>query len=546
MTRATSTPTSRRTWWITVAAAGLVAVACVALLFTSRAFQALPEPAPSVSPSADALAFERPDDWSAFRPSFHLTPGEHWINDPQRPFFAGGEWHLYYLYNADYPQGNGTEWYHATSDDLVSWQNQGVAIEKYRNGLGDILTGSAVVDTDGSAGFGRDAIVAIVTQQNDGVQRQSLFFSTDHGYSFEQFEGNPVMENPGVADWRDPKVLWDEANGQWVMVLAEGERLGFYVSQNLRSWRYVSDFARDGLGLLECPDLFEMTDAEGRRTWVLAASADGGAAGRTTGLAYWTGSWDGSSFAADVEEPLWLDDGADFYAAVTWDDPRDTESERLENRYALAWVSNWAYARNLPADDWQGGQLSLTRQLTLVDVDGRLTLRSRPVDAIDGYAGPSRAAHDVTIEPGTVTDLALQPNGAAYRLRVTLDVPESGELRLRLFDTGADAVTVGYDADRDVVFVNREGDTAAPDMPDEYREIRTTEPLDSGDTVELDMLVDSSSIEVFVNDGRTSLTTAIYPAQSLRIGVEAVGGGPIRLPSIRLEPIAVAQKDGLF
>ena len=107
------------------------------------------------------------------------------MNDPQRPFQLDGVWHYYYLYNADHPDGNGTEWYHATSTDLVHWREEGVAIEKYENGLGDILTGSAVVDTEGTAGFGEDAVVAIVTQQDDGVQRQSLFVSTDGGYRFE-------------------------------------------------------------------------------------------------------------------------------------------------------------------------------------------------------------------------------------------------------------------------------------------------------------------------------------------------------------------------
>lgn len=543
-----STSAGRRTRWIIVAAAGAAALALIvaAVMIATRPNTTEPQPTPSASSSAEALSFERPEDWSPYRPSFHLTPGEHWINDPQRPFFAGGEWHLYYLYNADYPDGNGTEWYHATSDDLVSWQNEGVAIEKYRNGLGDILTGSAVVDTEGTAGFGRGAVIALVTQQDDGVQRQSLFYSTDNGYSFQGYDGNPVMDNPGVVDWRDPKVVWDEANAQWVMVLAEGERLGFYVSPDLRSWRYVSDFARNDLGLLECADLFEMTDASGRRTWILAASADGAKSDRTTGLAYWTGSWDGSTFTADVDDPLWLDDGADFYAAVTWDDPRHSEAERLQSRFALGWINNWAYARDLPPEDWQGGALSVTRQLTLVEEAGRLVLRSQPVDAFVDYMGEARTAETITVEPGTVSDLALQPDDAAYRLQTTLEVPDSGEVRLRLFDTGATAVTVGYDADRDVVFVNRERDAAAAEMPEAYREIRTTAPLDSDDTLALDILVDHSSVEVFVGDGRASLTTAVYPAESARISVEAVGDAPVTLRDIRLAPIAVAQKDGLF
>ena len=146
------------------------------------------------------------------------------MNDPQRPILLDGVWHYYYLYNAGYPKENGTEWYHLTSTDLVHWKEEGVAITKYKNGLGDIETGSAVVDHDNSAGFGKGAVIAVMTQQDQGIQRQSLFYSTDNGYSFTAYSQNPVMENPGEPDWRDPKIIRDEAHGQWVMALAEGRQ----------------------------------------------------------------------------------------------------------------------------------------------------------------------------------------------------------------------------------------------------------------------------------------------------------------------------------
>ncbi|WP_282837925.1 glycoside hydrolase family 32 protein, partial [Microbacterium flavum] len=519
----------------------LIGAAVIAVLAFPRDNAPTPTPTtPTASPSPEALTFERPADWTTYRPSFHLTPDAHWINDPQRPFFAGGTWHLYYLYNADYPDGNGTEWYHATSDDLVTWHNEGVAIEKYRNGLGDILTGSAVVDETGSAGFGKGAIIAIVTQQDDGVQRQSLFYSTDDGYTFQGYDGNPIMDNPGVVDWRDPKIIRDETHDRWVMVLAEGERLGFYVSDDLRAWTYVSDYATDRWGLLECPDLFEMVDPQsGRRTWILAASADGTSEGRTTGLAYWTGDWDGERFTPDVDEPLWLDDGADFYAAVTWDDPRRGDAERLTERHALGWINNWAYARELPTDGWQGGALSVTRTLTLDEDGGRLMLRSRPVDTLRGLEGVQVSAPAQTIEPGAIAPLATQPDAVSYRLRVSIDREDAGSLRLRLGGSGAGDVTVGYDAERGVAFVDRAHDTLASQLPDAYRDVRTSDVL-SGDVLNLDILVDASSVEVFLGDG-SALTMAVYPASTALtapITVEAVDA-PVTVRSLSVAPIAV-------
>ncbi|WP_336626402.1 MULTISPECIES: glycoside hydrolase family 32 protein [unclassified Microbacterium] len=528
---------------LAITAATILIVAAVIIVLTlPREASPTPTPTPSgptASPSPDALNFDRPADWSAYRPGFHLTPAAHWINDPQRPFFAAGKWHLYYLYNADYPHGNGTEWYHATSDDLVTWHNEGVAIEKYRNGLGDILTGSAVVDETGSAGFGAGAVVAIVTQQDDGVQRQSLFFSTDGGYTFQGYEGNPIMENPGVVDWRDPKVIRDETNERWVMVLAEGHRLGFYVSDDLRDWRYVSDVATDQWGLLECPDLFEMVDPlSGRRTWILAASADGAREDRTTGLAYWTGAWDGERFTPDAVDPLWLDDGADFYAAVTWDDPRRDADARLTERYALGWINNWAYARDLPTDDWQGGALSVTRSISLDEVDGRLELRSRPIDALRGLEGDPMSAPAQTIAPGAIAPLSVQPDAVSYRLRASVDRRDAGSFRLRL-GGGTGEVTIGYDAAQGTVFVDRSHDALAAGLPEAYRAVRMS-ALPPGDVLDLDILVDAASVEVFIGDD-SALTMAVHPGASAvaaPVTFEAVDA-PVRLRSLSVAPLAV-------
>ncbi|KAH7247370.1 glycosyl hydrolase [Fusarium redolens] len=114
---------------------------------------------------------------SQTRPSYHITPEKKWMNDPQRPFFLGDEWHLYYLYNSNWdasnPGAGGTEWYHITSTDMVSWTRRGVAIEKYKPNppsgkiLGDIETGSAVVDTENTAGFGKNTVVARAAVRSD-------------------------------------------------------------------------------------------------------------------------------------------------------------------------------------------------------------------------------------------------------------------------------------------------------------------------------------------------------------------------------------------
>lgn len=507
----------------------------------------------SSGPQSEAPAapksFSRPEGASQFRPSYHLTPAKEWMNDPQRPFLLDGVWHYYYLYNADHPEGNGTEWFHVTSTDLVHWKDEGVAIEKFKNGLGDIETGSAVVDQDNTAGFGKGAVVAILTQQDKGVQRQSLFYSTDKGYTFKAADGNPVMDNPGAEHWRDPKIIRDEARGQWVMALAEGEKIGLYTSKDLKNWRYVSGFERKGLGVLECPDLFQL-DLEGdpaKRTWVLAASANGTAEGRTTGVAYWTGNFDGTTFTPADDKHQWLDAGADFYAAVTWDDPRLPENERMASRHAIGWMNNWTYARQLPTTDWQGGADSIVRDIRLKTVQGRPTLVSAPTAALYALDGEARAADGRAITPEGAGELPA-PAGGAYRLDVTLErAPgdDGTEALLKLGNGGEDYATVGYNFEAGTAWVGRAavvpGAEALGPLFTDRRSAQSPPRNGSAPgrgSVDLTVFVDYSSVEVFVNHGEKTLTSVVLPRSGQPAVSAATSGGKLTLKSFTYTPLA--------
>lgn len=477
-----------------------------------------------------------------YRPAYHLTPEQRWMNDPQKPFFLDGQWHYYYLYNADYPEGNGTEWFHATSTDLVNWKNEGVAIGKFRNGLGDIETGTAVVDTEGTAGFGKGAVIAVLTQQHDGVQRQSLFYSTDNGYSFQNYEQNPVMENPGEEHWRDPRIVRDAANNQWLMLLAEGHKIGFYTSPDLKDWTYVSAFQRDGLGILECPDFFQL-DVDGdpsKRTWVLAVSANGADEGRTTGLAYWTGSFDGKGFTPDGGHQ-WLDGGTDFYAAVTWDDPRLTDGQRKASRHAIGWMNNWAYARELPTGEWFGAA-SVVRDIRLVSDGGRPVLASAPTPALASLEGSPERIPAATVQEGTGEELPV-PDSGAYKVDLELEKPASGsgEARVLLQSGGKAYATVGYDFGTGQAFVVRDGDSvaqAAGGPAQGYRTVSSASGTTDADTVQLTAYIDRSSVEVFVDGGRETLTSLVFPPAGAKDVRLASSGGAVGVRGGAVTPLA--------
>ncbi|MGP8306251.1 glycoside hydrolase family 32 protein [Vibrio sp. YIC-376] len=502
----------------------------------------------SHSPSGDELAsaslspFTRPTEWSPYRPAIHITPNRHWMNDPQRPLFIDGIWHFYYLYNADYPNGNGTAWYHMTSKDLVHWQEHGVAIHKYKNGLGDIQTGSAVVDANNTAGFGTGAVIAIATQQHEGVQRQSLFVSTDGGYHFKEYDDNPIMDNPGAEHWRDPKVIWDKEHSQWLMALAEGNKIGFYSSPDLKHWTHQSDFQRDDLGLLECPDLFPLSldgDPSDIR-WILASGANGFRKGKTTGTAYWIGSWDGKRFIPESEEPQWLDAGADFYAMVSWEDPNSGAKQRLESRYVIGWLNNWGYANQLPTKAWHGAADSIVRQIKLHSVGGKPVLFSQPIEAIAGLEGEAYTRSTLEVLESSGTDFP-KPTSDAYRLNVDLDVhSDASEFQLHLKGKDGHYAIVGYNFEDKTVFIRRDRDAIASLMPDLYREERKAVVRARDGVVKLDIIVDTLSVEVFVNDGEISLSNLIFGVQDTNeLTAVSVGGNSV-LHNLKLTPLKVA------
>jgi Beta-fructosidases (levanase/invertase) len=145
-------------------------------------------------------------------------------------------------------------WGHATSTDLITWQEQPIAL--YPDKLGLIFSGSAVVDTHNTSGFGKDGVspvIAMYTYHNmDGekagtidFQTQAIAYSLDEGHTWTKYDKNPVISNPGIKDFRDPKVIWDTNTNQWIMVLAAADKILFYSSKDLKKWQLESEFGKE-------------------------------------------------------------------------------------------------------------------------------------------------------------------------------------------------------------------------------------------------------------------------------------------------------------
>ncbi|MFE6286355.1 glycoside hydrolase family 32 protein [Streptomyces sp. NPDC057877] len=449
-----------------------------------------------------------------YRATYHFTVPDQWKNDPQRPVWIDGEYRYYYLYNPDYFSGGttaGTAWRLAASTDLVAFTDRGVAVPKDTTPNGDVWSGSAVVDTEDTAGFGAGAVVVLATMEPvEGAhsQAQYLYYSTDGGRTFTHHGTDPVLPNPGVRDFRDPKVIRDEERGRWVMALAENDKVGFYHSPDLKSWTYAGGFVHSGLGVLECPDLFALTAGDGTRRWVLGVSANGKGSGLPHTYAYWTGGFDGTTFTPDTADPQWLDHGWDWYGAVTFDKRRADGTTDPRARYGIGWLNNWDYASTTPTIDTDGfnGTDSIVREITLRRTSsGAYYLASVPVAALDRYVSRTVRLGDLTVDGHRL----LPYTGTAYEIstEITWDQLTGAGVQLRRSGDGTRHIDAGVH--RDYAFVNR-GGAVNPDRSGRWQESRS--PFDpAARRVRLRILVDRTSVEMFVDDGRYTHSALVFP-----------------------------------
>lgn len=433
----------------------------------------------------------------AQRPRLHFTPERNWLNDPNGLVFFGGRWHLYFQHNPNGNDWGDMSWGHASSTDLVTWEEHEVALLH-----GDdeaIFSGSVVVDTTGSAGFGAGVLVALYTLASSRGQAQALAWSRD-GYTWTK---QGVVLDRGTSDFRDPKVLRHE--GRWVMIAVEAEHreAHLFASDDLHEWRPLSVFGPAGAveGVWECPDLFEL---DGR--WVLTVSLNPGGPSGGSGQQYFVGDFDGVAFTA--ERSGWLDRGRDFYAGVTFDSAPGGE------RVMIGWMSNWDYAAQVPTGPWRGS-MTLPRRLSL-DAEGRLR------QSVAGGPWGGRAVLERR-DTSVVGRLELPVSAEVYRVDAVLRLGASARVGLRLREGAGTATVVSWDGAELVVDREASGRTGfSPSFASCSRAPLAEEAL------AVSIWVDASSIEVFASDGALVLTEQIFPGEEdLGLSVVADGGAAV-------------------
>jgi fructan beta-fructosidase len=452
----------------------------------------------------------------AYRPQIHFTPERNWMNDPNGMVYYEGEYHLFYQYHPDGLQWGPMHWGHAVSKDMLHWEHLQVALEP--DELGMVFSGSAVVDWHDTTGFfnGGHGLVAIYTSAGKQAQQQSIAYSLDKGRTWITYEGNPVIPNLEFKDFRDPKVMWHEETKQWVMVLAAGQEVMLYHSQDLKDWTYVSSFgAGEGAhgGVWECPDVFELPvcgGEKGETRWVLQVDIGDGAVAGGSGGQYFVGHFDGKTFVNESGpgQIRWVDYGSDFYATQSFSDIPNEDGRRIW----LAWMSNWKYANEVPTNPWRSA-MSIPREVSLKkEENGEIHLIQRPIREIYSLEKDLFVDDSFSISESESKVITSQPD-APLILEVEAAIPKGNIGGLCLFQTDTEQGCV--------ISIDRLNGEAAVDRTGmenshfhEWFPVKTIAPIQvEGNKVKLTIIVDKGSVEVFADDGKVSITNLVLPKQ---------------------------------
>ena len=440
-----------------------------------------------------------------FRPTYHFSPLYGWMNDPNGMVYKDGEYHLFYQHNPYGSKWGNMHWGHAISKDLINWEHRPDAITP--DALGTIFSGSAVVDTDNTAGFGAGAIVAIYTQNSDR-QVQSIAYSTDNGRSFTKYENNPVLTSD-ARDFRDPKVFWHKETQRWIMLLAVGQEMQIFSSSNLKDWAFESSFGEgQGAhgGVWECPDLFELpVDGTNEKKWVLLCNLNPGGPFGGSATQYFVGTFNGKEFANESpSQTKWMDWGKDHYAAVTWSDAPDNR------RIAIAWMSNWQYANDVPTSQYRSPN-SVPRDLSLFTVDGETYLQSAPSPELLKLRDISKKRSFKVNGTRTIKDM-IAGNEGAYEIELTIENQYADVIGFRLYNDKGEEVDMQYDMKEKKFSMDRRksGEVGF----NENFPMLTWTTIESGkDELKLRLFVDKSSVEAFGDGGRFVMTNQVFPSE---------------------------------
>lgn len=436
-----------------------------------------------------------------YRSQYHFSPQKGWIGDPCGFMYYQGKYHMYW-------------WGKVESTDLVHYQEvTPYAMTGADPNIG-YFTGSALIDKNNTAGFGKDAYIAAYTvfEKDSKKQAQGISFSRD-GKTFHYYEENPVIDI-WSTEFRDPTVLWHEPTQKWVMVVAKAleKKIKFYTSPDLKNWTWTSDFGPAGNSekSWECPDLFQLSvdgDSD-KKQWVMVVSVN------WAQEQYFVGDFDGTTFKLTdnhTQEPLYVDKGLDFYASRTFQDFDGT----LKSKVSMGWIATWDYAQLVPSE-YGKGFWSIPRNLELKTYKEGVRLTQNPIEQLQTLRNKAVAVNR-TLTVGVQKIPGFAPSENMYELDASFSTVTSNTFGFNLCVGDGRKVVISYDTDSHNLIIDRThcADAFIP----KFSRVTHAQVKPVDNKIRLHIFVDKSSIELFTNDGKDVFTLLTYPSAS-QTGVE--------------------------
>ena len=448
------------------------------------------------------------------------------MNDPNGLFFYKGVYHLYFQYHPEDTVWGPMHWGHATSTDLVIWTEHDIALSPDEKGY--IFSGCIVVDHKNTSGFGNNEITPIIAlftyhdvdaeaEGSNTYQSQALAYSLDEGFTFTKYAENPVIKNPNLKDFRDPKVLWDYERNQWLMALSTYAETLFYTSENLKDWTHQSSFGKDlGAhgGVWECPDLFPIHVENSFKTkWILLQSLNPGGANGGSGTQYFIGDFDGKTFKIDDDfskslkenGPAWLDYGKDNYASVSWSNITEADGRRI----IIGWMSNWLYAHKTPTSVWRG-KMTFARTLKLRKLDGQFYLHSFPSEEIQEFITKEFGISDLGVVTYFEAPQLLTKKLNTSLLELKMNNLTLGDYRITLSNEDGEYLDFGVDTAQSLYYIDRSS-SGLIGFSETFADSVSIAPIKKVmKSIKLLAIIDKGSIELFWNDGQVVMTELFF------------------------------------
>lgn len=438
-----------------------------------------------------------------YKGDFHLNSRIGWLNDPNGFSEFDGKYHLFYQYNPYDAVWGSMHWGHQTTEDFVKWDLQDVALapdQDYdQNGC---FSGSALVNDN-------KLFVAYTAVDQDWNQDQAIAYSED-GVTFKKLDNNPIIKGKDLPygfshpNFRDPKIFSRDNKfymlvGNENTITKDKQVVIFETSTIEQGWEYKGViYARQDVGgMIECPDLFTIGNHD-----ILVISPQSLRNDvyyeyqNVDSCLYQIGNLSTNSYKyysapnVGIEE---FDKGFSFYA------PQVLKTS--DGRHILtAWMKAWAEANVTQTDGWAGSMV-FPRELTLENNH----IYQTPVRELKNYYKDTYQEELVTLENNQISINDIKDNKCSIEL--TINIGESSKntkAGIEVYKNQNYSTKIYYDVDKGCVVFDR---SDCGSVLDGIRYAKV-EPID--DKIKLQILLDVSSCEVFINDGYYTQTGNVF------------------------------------